>query len=90
MMTSAVDIHLTTDPTELVERVKATFAGLGYPQLANVACDAQGSTIYFTGVLNSFYLKQIAQTLAIKVPGVRRVVNNIEVDSDIKSPPLQR
>lgn len=73
------EIHIVHEPDILIERVKASFDGLGYPQLANVECHAQGSTIRLAGRLSSFYLKQIAQTIAIKIPGVRRVINDIEV-----------
>lgn len=32
-----------------------------------------------TGQLKSFYLKQVAQSVAVKIPGVRSVRNEIEV-----------
>lgn len=78
------DLHVVTDPFVLIERVKSSFQGLGYPQLANVQCEAEASTIYLSGKLTSYYLKQIAQTIAIKVPGIRHVVNDIKVVSEVE------
>lgn len=71
----------TQDPAVLERQVKNSFRGLGYPQLDRVECRVRRMTVYLRGTLGSFYLKQIAQTIAVKVPGVHQVVNEIEVRS---------
>ena len=81
-MISVVDIGVINNPGELVERVKAAFLELGYPQLTGITCEAEHSTIYLSGLLRSYYLKQVAQTISLKVPGVRHVVNDIEIAPD--------
>lgn len=73
-----------TDPTDVPEitledKVRISFERLGYPQLNAIELTADGDIMLMTGKLNSFYLKQIAQTVAIKIPGIRSVENQIEV-----------
>lgn len=45
----------------------------------NVRVKEENGAIVLTGWLPSFYLKQIAQTVASSVAGVRRVENRTEV-----------
>ena len=67
--------------TQLARRVENALQGLGYSQLTRIDCEADGTTVTLRGMLASFYLKQIAQTIALKIPGVHRVKNEIEVQS---------
>lgn len=79
---SATGTHATSTSTGddgLASRVCNSFSGLGYRQLDKIQCWADGDHVILDGNIESFYLKQIAQTVAIKVPGVRRVTNNIIV-----------
>lgn len=74
----------TTEPgsassLSLEDRVRISFDQLGYSQLNAVQCRADGDSMLLTGKLKSFYLKQVAQSVAIKIPGVRSVRNEIEV-----------
>ena len=71
------DTKITT--LSLEDRVRISFEQLGYPQLSAVKCLAQGDQMLLTGTLSSFYLKQVAQSVAVKIPGVRDVRNEIEV-----------
>ena len=63
----------------LEDRVRISFEQLGYPQLNAVRCTAVGDLMRLSGELNSFYLKQVAQSVAVKTPGVRMVENEIKV-----------
>lgn len=63
----------------LEDRVRISFDQLGYPQLNAITCVAEGDLMRLTGTLNSFYLKQVAQSVAVRTPGVRSVENEIEV-----------
>ena len=63
----------------LEDRVRISFEQLGYPQLNSVQCTATGDLMVLTGELSSFYLKQVAQSVAVKIPGVREVRNEIQV-----------
>ncbi len=63
----------------LVDRLRESFEQLGYPQLNAVECSSEGDELRLSGELNSFYLKQVAQSVAVKIPGVREVHNEIKV-----------
>lgn len=39
----------------------------------------EGDELVLSGNLNSFYLKQVAQSVAVKIPGVGSVRNEIVV-----------
>lgn len=65
---------------DLVTRVKLSLGKLSYHQLDGVDCHVEnGDQITLSGNLRSYYLKQIAQAIALKVPGVRSVNNEILV-----------
>ena len=74
---------LTLFPFETNEhvanRVKISLLELGYPQLAGVECEFDGVTVFLKGELGSYYLAQVAQSIAKKVPGVRQVVNHLRI-----------
>ena len=63
----------------VVDQIRRTLSCLGYAQLNAVQCVLNGDEVLLTGELNSFYLKQVAQSVAIKIPGVRNVRNEIQV-----------
>ncbi len=71
--------HETVTGQDLVRRVCHAITELGYPEHSSVRCESDGSTVTLKGKLSSFYLLQIAQVIAMEVPGVRAVVNKIEV-----------
>jgi osmotically-inducible protein OsmY len=64
----------------LENQVLRTFEQLGYPQLQGIACESDGDRIRLSGKLDSFYLKQVAQSVAVKVIGVTSVDNQITVE----------
>jgi osmotically-inducible protein OsmY len=50
-----------------------------YQQLRGVRCDYHEGVLTLRGQVSSFYLKQVAQTVVRKLPGVEECVNRIEV-----------
>jgi osmotically-inducible protein OsmY len=54
----------------------------GYRHLWNLECEVHDDLVTLTGVVPSFYLKQVAQTIAMSVDRVRKVKNRVEVDSN--------
>lgn len=50
-----------------------------YPVLRNISCQCESGQLTLTGAVGSFYLKQIAQTIVARVPGVGRIDNRLEV-----------
>lgn len=57
----------------------------GYLALRTVACDGRDGVIYLRGRVPTYYLKQVAQSIALGVQGVRRVVNLIEVLAPVRA-----
>lgn len=60
----------------------------GYGALRGVSCLAAHEMLVLEGRLPSYYLKQVAQEIAMKVGGKRRVVNRITVAKTL--PPAGR
>jgi osmotically-inducible protein OsmY len=50
-----------------------------YSELWHISCKEHQGVLTLQGCVSSFYLKQVAQTLAGQVPGIGQVVNRIEV-----------
>ena len=51
----------------------------GYPELSAVECQVCMGVALLTGVVPTFHLKQLAQSLAAHTPGVCQVVNHLLV-----------
>ena len=66
----------------LRDAVLAALRCSGYRRLWSLECEVRDGQITLTGVLPSFYLKQVALTVAMRVEQVREVRNGIEVDPD--------
>jgi len=72
--------HLTTSRSELASRVRLTLDRADYPVFHGLTVTEDEGTIVLDGRLPSYYLKQVAQTVAASVNGVRRVVNHVQVE----------
>jgi hypothetical protein len=55
--------------------------GNPYLALKNISCEWRDGALTLRGCLPSYYLKQLAQSVASRVPGVGRLENKIEVVS---------
>ena len=76
-------VELDCNPT-IAELVKIALRSWGNPRLRRLSCESceqQDSTIILSGQLDSFYHSQVAQSIAAKVPGVGRVINQVQVCS---------
>jgi osmotically-inducible protein OsmY len=71
--------NLTLEVDELAEQVRSALETLGYRRFLHVTCSCDETTVVLGGRTISFHLKQVAQCVAAKTPGVERVVNHIEV-----------
>ena len=61
------------------EQLEQQFRGTPYRELIRVVCRYQHGTATLDGEVSSYYLKQVAQTLAKHVHGVTRVINRVSV-----------
>jgi osmotically-inducible protein OsmY len=59
--------------------VADALASGGYLALRHVRCETHGDRVTLSGHVPSYHLKQIAQTLAMRVAGTCQVQNRIEV-----------
>ena len=73
-------LEASGEESAIENRIRHSLSKLGYAQLNGITCKASGDQLLLTGELDSFYLKQVAQSVAIKVPGVRNVQNDIRVN----------
>lgn len=77
-----------TNPTKAInhsleQQVYQSIQRLGYLQLAHLECAVHDRQVTLYGESPSYYLKQLAQTVACQVPGVQKVVNKISVRPEI-------
>lgn len=74
-VTIAEDDPLTTRICQALDRS-------GYGQLRRVHVTARpNGRVRLEGSVSSFYLKQVAQTIVLSVPGVTRVYNELQVSA---------
>lgn len=79
-MISVKDSKLRTYPENQSNlEVVSLLAATGYADLQNVHCVIQESRMILMGTVPSFYLKQVAQTVASKIDGVGQIENRLEV-----------
>ena len=64
---------------ELKTRVEAALERGGYCGLNELDVHAHEGIVLLTGKTKAYYLKQLAQSIAMKVPGVGILENRIEV-----------
>ena len=59
----------------------------GYTPLRRLRCEVTDAVVILTGVVPSYYLKQMAQTIIQRLEGVQSVMNLVEVrEADHESP----
>jgi osmotically-inducible protein OsmY len=63
----------------LEEQLRQQFRASPYRELARTMCRFQRGTAILEGEVSTFYLKQLAQTIARRQLGVHTVVNHITV-----------
>jgi osmotically-inducible protein OsmY len=63
----------------LTERVARALRATGYGPLREVEVAVHVRIVTLRGRVPSYYLKQVAQTTALPVPGVQQVRNDLEV-----------
>lgn len=59
--------------------VEQRLGSSGYLALRRVRCECDGDVLSLRGCVPSYFLKQVAQTIAGDTAGIRRVDNQIQV-----------
>jgi osmotically-inducible protein OsmY len=63
----------------LSQRIQAVLRGCPHRPLSAVCVDVDGSDVRLSGSVRSYYEKQLAQSAAMKVPGISRLRNELQV-----------
>jgi osmotically-inducible protein OsmY len=63
----------------LAERVERALRGTGYPALRAIEVTAYNQEVVLHGQVASYHMKQLAQTVAKEVEGVRGLRNDMKV-----------
>jgi osmotically-inducible protein OsmY len=63
----------------LAERVERALRATGYGPLRGIEVTVHARLVILGGRVPSYYLKQVAQTTALAVPGARQVRNDLDV-----------
>ncbi|MBS0261616.1 MAG: BON domain-containing protein [Planctomycetes bacterium] len=69
---TAAEAHLAECCTRQLQQTR-------YAGLRRVDVDVRGGTVRLQGCVSSFHLKQLAQSIVQQVPGIRKVLNELEV-----------
>ncbi len=68
-----------TFDASVAELAESRLRRSGYPTLANVACVYHEGALILSGRLPSYFLKQMAQTIAGQLQEVDEIVNQVQV-----------
>jgi osmotically-inducible protein OsmY len=79
------DDEVVTNSAALADAIALVLSGTGYSALRNVEFEIENGIVLLRGSVPSHHQKQVAQTVAQTVPGIRNVANGIEVDCARKS-----
>lgn len=52
----------------------------GFSSLRNLGCQVENGVVELTGAVRSFYLKQMAQAVVMRLNGINGVRNHVRVD----------
>jgi hypothetical protein len=71
--------RLSTLKWTVLESARASLKSRPYRALWSVECELDGSVLVLKGVVQSYFLKQLAQAAVSEIRGVERIANNIVV-----------
>lgn len=69
----------SVEDLRLAESVERALHATGYAPLRSVEVVVRARRILLKGRVPSYYLKQIAQTATLAVPGIHQIHNDLEV-----------
>ncbi len=72
-------LKITRTSNWIQEQVVQLLRASPYRELAGTVCRVLRGVVILEGDVSSYYMKQLAQTVARRVPGVLRIVNHIHV-----------
>ena len=69
-------------------RLREELRATGYVALATIECEVVYGEVILHGVVPTYYLKQLAQTIVLNQPDVTRVQNRLQVSARRLETPL--
>ncbi len=87
---SAEDMRINAEQRGAGETVAARLRRSGYPFLWGVTCTCSAGEVVLSGIVPTFYLKQVAQELARRTAGVIRVDNRLQVTGSVNPTTVRR
>ena len=69
-----------TEASPSIDTVRIRFERSPYLPLRKIRCYLHDGVLLLRGRVPTYYLKQLAQTIGHSLPGIRQVVNELEVD----------
>ena len=70
---------LFSGSSEVIESAKDSLQRKLYTAAHGVSCDYCNGVLYLAGRSNSFYEKQMAQEVVLRLDGVQRIENQLQV-----------
>ena len=63
----------------VLDEIRTAFAENPYPAIRRVLWEFDGESLVLEGTLSSYYLKQVVCSAVVKVAGIRKIVDRLEV-----------
>jgi osmotically-inducible protein OsmY len=71
---------MTHDPDQRIRQAaKEALSASGYRSLAAIDCQVDGGVVRLSGVVSSYYLKQVAQEVVLQLELVHSIHNSVQV-----------
>jgi osmotically-inducible protein OsmY len=78
-LTSSQLLTQSREDLHLAEGVARALRATGYGPLRDVEVTVHARLVILAGRMPSYHMKQVAQTIALAVPGVHQVQNDLQV-----------
>src|SRR5271166_3940636 len=76
---TALLVTQSLEDYRLAERVERALRATGYGALRTVRVSVNARVVILGGRVSSYYLKQLAQSAALAVPGAHQIRNDLDV-----------
>ena len=67
------------DPRMIQAAVEEALCLAGYGELRRVEVECNGDAVTIAGRVPTYYLKQLAQSVALDIPGIKNIRNELHV-----------
>ncbi len=75
------DLKSANTDEQIIDQVYQALQASGYGQLRNLQAYCENGRVTLQGRLPSHYLKEVAKSIVLEVPGIRDIDNDVKVQS---------